>query len=179
MPLSLRFCEKNFRLHSLSPLFKTLCFILLSLLCLSCQGDSFERPQKKEETPKESPVQKEEAGWVRLSSGLRYKDTKVGSGRELKDKEGALVHYLGYLPDGKKFDSSYDRGTPFPLDNRVGNSGGWSVIEGWKQGIPGMREGGKRTLKIPPELGYGASGQGSIPPHATLIFEVELVKVRK
>jgi FKBP-type peptidyl-prolyl cis-trans isomerase len=84
------------------------------------------------------------------------------------------VHYVGTLTNGTKFDSSRDRGTPFSFT--IGES---AVIQGWHQGIPGMKVGGLRKLTIPPELGYGARGQGPIPPNATLVFEVELLKVEK
>jgi FKBP-type peptidyl-prolyl cis-trans isomerase len=111
---------------------------------------------------------------VTTPSGLKYVDEVVGSGAEAKAGQTAVVHYTGWLTDGKKFDSSKDRGQPFsfPL-------GGGRVIKGWDEGVAGMKVGGKRTLTIPANLGYGAAGAGGvIPPNATLRFEVELLEVR-
>ncbi len=82
------------------------------------------------------------------------------------------VHYTGWLEAGTKFDSSYDGGAPFTVTVGVGQ-----VIAGWDEGLQGMKEGGKRQLVIPAELGYGAAGSGQIPPGATLIFDVEIVEV--
>jgi FKBP-type peptidyl-prolyl cis-trans isomerase len=111
---------------------------------------------------------------VTTPSGLKYVDEVVGSGAEAKAGQTAVVHYTGWLMDGKKFDSSKDRGQPFsfPL-------GGGRVIKGWDEGVAGMKVGGKRTLTIPANLGYGAAGAGGvIPPNATLRFEVELLDLR-
>jgi len=106
-------------------------------------------------------------------NGLKIEDEKVGTGEEAVSGKKITVNYSGTLTDGAKFDSSYDRGTPFTF-----NLGAGEVIQGWDQGFSGMKVGGKRKLTIPPELGYGASGAGgAIPPNATLIFEVELLKV--
>lgn len=105
--------------------------------------------------------------------GLQYMDMVVGDGAEAQPGQNVSVHYTGWLTDGSKFDSSVDRGTPFNFLLGVGR-----VIQGWDQGVDGMRVGGKRVLVIPPELGYGDSGQGSIiPPGATLIFQVELLEI--
>lgn len=108
-------------------------------------------------------------------------DTLVGSGREAEIGFNVTVHYTGWLYDpskpdnkGEKFDSSVDRGEPF-----VFYLGGGQVIQGWDQGFAGMKIGGKRTLVIPPEMGYGARGAGGvIPPNATLVFDVELLDVK-
>jgi FKBP-type peptidyl-prolyl cis-trans isomerase len=107
-------------------------------------------------------------------------DTKLGTGEEATAGRQVSVHYTGWLfdesaPDnkGRKFDSSLDRGQPFNFELGAGY-----VIQGWDQGVAGMRVGGQRTLIIPPELGYGARGAGGvIPPNATLVFEVELLAV--
>ena len=111
---------------------------------------------------------------VTLQDGLKYTDDQVGSGAEATAGKTAVVHYTGWLSDGKKFDSSKDRGQPFSFPLGRGQ-----VIKGWDEGVVGMKVGGKRTLIIPPELGYGARGApGAIPPNSTLKFEVELLDVR-
>ena len=108
-------------------------------------------------------------------SGLQYEDTTVGSGAEAMAGQHVHVHYTGWLYDnstqGKKFDSSVDRGDPFAFTLGAG-----MVIKGWDEGVAGMKIGGKRTLIIPPALGYGTRGAGGvIPPNATLKFDVELL----
>jgi FKBP-type peptidyl-prolyl cis-trans isomerase FkpA len=111
---------------------------------------------------------------------LTKKDTKVGTGTEAVAGKAVSVHYTGWLYDpkapqtrGTKFDSSRDRGVPFGFTLGKGN-----VIKGWDEGVAGMKEGGQRTLIIPPSFGYGERGAGGvIPPNATLLFDVELVKV--
>lgn len=104
---------------------------------------------------------------------LQIEDLEVGSGAEATPGQKVSVHYTGWLTDGTKFDSSLDRGSPFQFALGAGQ-----VIAGWDRGVAGMKIGGKRKLTIPSELGYGANGAGSvIPPHATLIFEVELLGV--
>lgn len=112
------------------------------------------------------------------SSGLQITDTQVGTGASPKPGQTAIVHYTGWLyvngAKGKKFDSSVDRNEPF--DFSVGRG---QVISGWDEGVATMKVGGKRTLIIPPALGYGARGAGGIiPPNATLIFDVELLAVK-
>ena len=112
---------------------------------------------------------------VTTPSGLQYRDEVVGTGPEPKAGQKVSVHYTGWLDDngkpGKKFDSSRDRGTPFTFTLGAGQ-----VIAGWDAGVATMKTGGKRTLIIPPDQGYGARGAGGlIPPNATLIFDVELL----
>ncbi len=105
---------------------------------------------------------------------LQIKDTVVGTGAEATIGSLITVHYTGTLTNGQKFDSSVDRGQPFQF--RLGEG---RVIQGWEQGFAGMKVGGKRTLVIPPSLGYGANQAGPIPPNSTLIFDVELLNVEK
>ncbi len=104
---------------------------------------------------------------------LKIEDIKVGTGDEAVKGKKVTVNYLGTLTNGTKFDSSYDRGTPFTF-----NLGAGQVIKGWDMGVAGMKVGGKRRLTIPSSLGYGERGAGNdIPPGATLVFEVELLKI--
>ncbi|KKU15743.1 MAG: Peptidyl-prolyl cis-trans isomerase [Candidatus Jorgensenbacteria bacterium GW2011_GWA2_45_9] len=112
---------------------------------------------------------------VNTSNGLIIEDEIVGTGTEAIPGRTAVVNYIGKLTDGKKFDSSYDRGEPFSFTLGAGQ-----VIRGWDEGVLGMKVGGKRKLTIPPELGYGAQdiGNGLIPPNSTLIFDVELLDVK-
>ena len=110
---------------------------------------------------------------ITTSSGLQYIDLTVGAGATAQAGQTVTVHYSGWLENGKKFDSSVDRGQPFSFPLGAGR-----VIKGWDEGVQGMKVGGKRKLIIPSNLGYGARGAGgAIPPHATLIFEVELLGV--
>jgi FKBP-type peptidyl-prolyl cis-trans isomerase len=106
-------------------------------------------------------------------SGLRYVDLVVGAGASPKAGDQVEVHYTGWLEDGKKFDSSVDRGQPFVFPLGAGR-----VIKGWDEGVASMKVGGRRRLIVPPGLGYGDRGAGRvIPPGATLIFEVELLRL--
>jgi FKBP-type peptidyl-prolyl cis-trans isomerase len=112
--------------------------------------------------------------WKKLDSGVEIWDVKEGKGDAVKAGATVVIHYTGWLTDEKatKFDSSLDTGkkVTFPLGN---------LIKGWQEGIPGMKPGGVRRLKIPPALGYGARGAGrAIPPNATLIFEIELFETK-
>jgi FKBP-type peptidyl-prolyl cis-trans isomerase FkpA len=137
-----------------------------------CQADS---------KTSNSQNQQEKIAMTPSVTELVKKDTVVGEGREAEPGFNVTVHYTGWLYDpsqadghGKKFDSSLDRRDPF-----VFFLGGGQVIQGWDEGFAGMKIGGKRTLIIPPEMGYGARGAGGvIPPNATLIFDVELLEIK-
>jgi FKBP-type peptidyl-prolyl cis-trans isomerase FkpA len=108
------------------------------------------------------------------SSGLQVIDEVVGSGQEAKTGDNVSVNYTGWLADGTKFDSSYDRNQAFDFTLGAGN-----VIKGWDEGVVGMKVGGKRKLIIPPDLAYGASGYPPvIPTNATLTFEIDLVAIK-
>ena len=114
---------------------------------------------------------------ITTASGLQYDDTHPGDGDTATAGQYVTVHYTGWLWEngekGEKFDSSLDRNNPFEFGLGEG-----MVIQGWDEGVQGMKIGGKRSLIIPPELGYGARGAGGvIPPNATLLFEVELLGV--
>ena len=115
---------------------------------------------------------------VTTPSGLQIIDTKIGTGPSPRTGQTCIMHYTGWLYEngkkGKKFDSSVDRGEPFEFP-----IGTHRVIAGWDEGVATMKVGGKRTLIIPPALGYGARGAGgAIPPNATLIFDVELLGIK-
>ncbi|HEB79132.1 MAG TPA: FKBP-type peptidyl-prolyl cis-trans isomerase [Rhodospirillales bacterium] len=108
-----------------------------------------------------------------LASEMKVENLKVGTGKEAIPGQKVTVHYTGWLTNGKKFDSSVDRGQPFTFSLGAGE-----VILGWDQGVAGMKEGGQRRLTIPPGMGYGSRAVGSIPPNSTLIFQVDLLKVK-
>ena len=123
----------------------------------------------KVDTSKPTPVTGKP---MKTKSGVSYWDIKVGTGATAMKGQTVTVHYTGWFTDGKKFDSSIG-GKPLPF-----KIGAHEVIPGWEDGVAGMKVGGKRQLKIPSELGYGAKGYpGAIPPNATLIFDVELISI--
>ena len=154
-------------LASLRPLF--LLLIALPLLAACDTGPNNDQPP-----PENTPVPRTvaEADFTVTDTGLKYFDIEIGTGAQAKDGDFVSVHYHGWLTNNQLFDSSYLRQEPFNFFLGTG-----FVIPGWDEGILDMRVGGQRQLVIPPSLGYGAAGRGSIPPNATLIFEVELVGV--
>src|ERR1700737_1707083 len=146
-------------------LFRTLCILSLAAVLSACASSA------PASTTSSSGAK---AAEVTMPDGLKFTDDQVGTGAEAQAGKTVSVHYTGWLLDGTKFDSSKDRNQPFlfPL-------GRGQVIKGWDEGVAGMKVGGKRTLVIPPDLGYGARGAGGvIPPNATLKFEVELLDVK-
>jgi peptidylprolyl isomerase len=143
-------------------------FRLFSVLSLIAIGSSIMSDELSAQSAKPTTT----------SSGLQTIDTVPGTGAQPRQGQTAVVHYTGWLSvngqKGQKFDSSVDRGQPFEFPVGAGR-----VIKGWDEGVATMKVGGKRTLIVPPSLGYGARGAGGvIPPNATLIFEVELLGVK-
>lgn len=160
---------------------KTHHILLSALLCLATVGcDAQSTNTTPTNTTPTNAVNAESKTMTKVTE-LQKIDTQVGTGREAEVGFNVTVHYTGYLYEpgaeggrGKKFDSSLDRKQPF-----VFFLGGGQVIQGWDQGFEGMKIGGKRTLIIPSEMGYGARGAGgAIPPNADLIFDVELLDIK-
>jgi FKBP-type peptidyl-prolyl cis-trans isomerase len=145
-------------------------FVLLITPLLLAQTSTQKRPAA---VPNTNAPTKVTGDGVKTASGLQYWDIKVGTGQVAKDGDHVKVHYTGWLTSGKKFDSSVDAHQPFELTLGKGE-----VIKGWDEGITGMKVGGKRQLRIPPDLAYGDKGYpGVIPPNATLIFDVRLLAI--
>lgn len=147
---------------------------VLVLVVVSLLYSMFQNNQQQNTIPVNiTPAVSEPVTKGETVTELKIEDEKVGTGAAAVSGKKVTVNYLGTLENGKKFDSSYDRKTPFTFSLGEG-----AVIKGWDEGIVGMKVGGKRKLTIPSKLGYGERGAGSdIPPNSTLIFEVELLKV--
>ena len=152
---------------------KILVFLTAGLLASACGGDDgIKSLGLGPDLNTSAPQVVSESQFTTTATGLKMHDFVQGTGDAVTIRDLATVHYTGWLTDGTKFDSSVDRGSPFAFILGVGG-----VIRGWDEGVLGMRAGGKRQLVIPPSLGYGPSGTGSIPPNATLVFEIELLKI--
>jgi len=147
--------------------------ITIAILILATVALAQTAPHKAAVVPNTKAPTKVTGDGVKTDSGLQYWDIRVGTGAVAKDGDHVKVHYTGWLTTGKKFDSSVDAHQPF--DFTIGKG---DVIKGWDEGVTGMKVGGKRQLRIPPELAYGAAGySGVIPPNATLIFDIQLLSI--
>jgi FKBP-type peptidyl-prolyl cis-trans isomerase len=151
---------------------KTIFVALAAILALAAAA-LFAQTAQKPHAPSTAAPTKVTGDGTKTADGLQYWDIKVGTGQTAKEGDHVKVHYTGWLTTGKKFDSSVDAHQPFDF-----NLGKGDVIKGWDEGVAGMKVGGKRQLRIPPDLGYGATGSpGAIPPNATLIFDVQLLAI--
>lgn len=155
-----------------APILTTATMCAMALLAAAC-GSKDPAPQATPATPA--------AAAVAPPTELQKIDIAKGTGEGISQGQIAVVHYTGWLFDpaapeqkGGKFDSSRDRGEPFPFMIGAGQ-----VIRGWDEGVQGMQPGGQRRLLIPPDLAYGEPGKGPIPPNATLVFDVELLKIEE
>jgi peptidylprolyl isomerase len=147
------------------------CSTMLFAPGAGAQGEPAKKPEAKPAVGAPAPPG---AKTVATASGLKYVDLEVGDGPKPKNGQTVVVHYTGWLTNGKKFDSSVDRNQPFEFVLGRGQ-----VIKGWDEGVATMRVGGKRKLTIPAGLGYGARGYpGLIPPNSTLIFDVRLLRIK-
>lgn len=159
----------NWRFFVIIEAMKKIIPIILFLVVAGALFYFFDRTNKKSEE-----IGNQQKTEMQTQSQIKTEILKEGSGEAAKEGNKITVHYTGWLEDGKKFDSSLERGTPFAFTLGAGQ-----VIKGWDEGLVGTKVGEKLKLIIPPELGYGAAGipGGPIPPNATLIFEIEVLKI--
>lgn len=159
------------------------CLVLGGGLAVAVGLNSYLQKSVRHENPTIAPTPETSVASSSANQGvkvmdvdqLKVEDIKVGTGAAVKSGDHVVMNYSGTLLDGTKFDSSYDRGVPFETQIGVGQ-----VIEGWDKGIIGMKVGGKRRLTIPSSMGYGTRGAGNvIPPNAGLLFDVELIQIKK
>jgi len=150
-----------------------ICAAILLTAGILCAQTATHKTSQATRLPNTNAPTKVTGDGVKTDSGLQYWDIKVGTGQEAKSGDKVKVHYTGWFTSGKKFDSSVDARQPYSFTLGQGN-----VIKGWDEGVAGMKIGGKRQLRIPPELAYGEKGyKDIIPPNATLIFDVQLLGV--
>jgi FKBP-type peptidyl-prolyl cis-trans isomerase len=169
-------CRRYARLHEKEKRTMKTLLIILTIAMLAVTSAAQTAPAKKP-APKPAAASgptKVTGEPTKTASGLEYWDIKVGTGAVAVTGHQVVVDYTGWLTNGKKFDSSVGTGHPFDF-----LLGGGQVIKGWDEGVAGMKVGGKRQLRIPPDLAYGAGGYSTvIPPNATLIFDVRLVDAK-
>lgn len=148
--------------------------IVAAIMTVGLGGCDAKSESESRTQPSQASTPAGSEGAAAQATSLVVRDEVVGTGPEAKSGDKVTVHYTGWLTDGTKFDSSLDRNRPFSF-----TLGANEVIAGWDQGVAGMKIGGKRKLTIPPDLGYGAAGAGDvIPANATLVFDVELLKIK-
>jgi len=148
-------------------------FILFALFSVVLSSQTSTHRTTPARVPNTNAPTKVTGDGMKTDSGLQYWDIKVGTGQEAKEGDHVKVHYTGWFTSGKKFDSSVDARQPYSFTIGKGD-----VIKGWDEGVTGMKVGGKRQLRIPPELAYGEKGyKDIIPPNSTLIFDVQLLAV--
>jgi FKBP-type peptidyl-prolyl cis-trans isomerase len=160
-------------MHAFQKVMVLFLFAALSIFSACKQGDA-PKSNSSESTMNDKAGTTSSDKMIKTPSGLQYEDLVPGSGASPSPGKKVVVHYTGWLTDGKKFDSSLDKNEPFTFVIGAGQ-----VIPGWDEGVMTMKIGGKRRLVIPAALGYGAAGAGGvIPPNATLVFEVLLLDIR-
>ncbi len=144
--------------------------LVLAMLAVACAEPPTAEPTPIEDIP--NPREVADDAYVTTESGLKYYDFKEGTGNPVKAGDNVSVHYHGWLASGMFIDSSYLRQEAFTFTVGAG-----AVIDGWDEGVVGMRTDGERQLVVPPDLGYGETGRDPVPPNATMIFEITVVRI--